>query len=78
MNRKMADISGMFRDALQALPAKPSFSVYSGYENPDTNLVYGVNWEMLKGKWTVRPAVTGVRRRISNGHAKQSETPAIC
>ena len=50
MNRKMADISGMFRDALQALPAKPSFSVYSGYENPDTNLVYGVNWEMLKGK----------------------------
>lgn len=50
MNRKMADIAGVFYDALKALPEKPSFSVYSGYENPDTNLIYGVNWGMLKGK----------------------------
>ena len=44
MNRKMADISGILRDQVHALPGNLTFTVYSGYESAATHRIYGVNF----------------------------------
>lgn len=69
-NRRMADMAGLFRDALHAYKPGVIFSVYSGYHNDFTKQKYGVDWAMLKDK--IDRAMCGYGRPVDNLEATRA------
>ncbi len=49
MDRRMAEVATLMRDAIRARLPKVIFSIYSGYQSEESKHFYGVDWSMLNG-----------------------------